>query len=150
LGEDLYSEEEKKMVFETRKILEDPEIKVSATCVRVPVLRAHAVSMNVSFQKGVSLEKARFLLEKAPNVTYYDQKPFATPHIASYQENIFVSRLRVDQTCPNTLELFAVGDQLLKGAALNAWQIACLLFKKKWLPTLRKEEKSQNEAFLQL
>lgn len=127
LKENRYCEEEIKMVLETQKILEDKNIKVSATCVRVPILRAHSISMNVEFEKDISLDKAYNLLKKSPNLIIFEdfeKNRFATPFDATQKKETFVSRLRLDPTQKNTLELWAVGDQLLKGAALNGYQIA--------------------------
>ena len=127
IEKNLYSEEEIKMAKETSKILNDPDIKVTATCVRVPVFRAHSIALNVEFHDSISVEKAYNLLNKAPNIKIADDfsnNKFATPLEASGKKDIFVSRIREDITQKNTLELWAVGDQLLKGAALNAFQIA--------------------------
>lgn len=122
-----YVEEELKMLHETRKILEDETIQVSATCVRVPVLRAHSVSANVEFHKPFSLEQIYTALQNVPGLTLFEDRKanrFATPLDATGKHEIFCGRFRVDPSQPNTLEFWAVGDQLLKGAALNAVQIA--------------------------
>ena len=128
LNNDRYSEEEAKMANETKKILEDDNIKVTATCVRVPVLRAHSISLNVEFlKKDITLKKAYELLKNSPNVKILDNfsdNKFATPFDATKKIQTYVSRIRLDLTQKNTLELWTVGDQLLKGAALNAYQIA--------------------------
>lgn len=127
LKENRYCEEEIKMLLETQKILEDKNIKVTATCVRVPILRAHSISMNVEFEKDISLKEAYYLLKKSPNLTIFEdfeKNRFATPFDATKKKETFVSRLRLDPTQKNTIELWAVGDQLLKGAALNGYQIA--------------------------
>lgn len=127
LKENRYCEEEIKMNLETQKILEDENIKVTATCVRVPILRAHSISMNVEFEKDLSLENAYSLLRNSSNVIIFEdfeKNRFATPFDATKKNETFVSRLRLDPTQKNTLELWAVGDQLLKGAALNGYQIA--------------------------
>lgn len=130
LNEEGYAEEEVKMVLETRKILEDDQIQVSATCVRVPVLRAHSEALNVEFHKPISKPQALALISKAPGVTLLEdwkQNRFPMPSDATLKESIFCGRVRVDRTQANTLEMFVVGDQLLKGAALNSLQILELL-----------------------
>lgn len=129
IEENKQSQEEKEIIAETEKIL-GQELLISPTCVRVPVLRAHAISANIKFKKRVNLKKAIALLEKAPGIKLFEnleKNEFATPLMATEQESIYVSRLRQDLTEPNTLEMWIVGDQLLKGAALNALQIAQLL-----------------------
>ncbi len=127
LHESGYSDEERKMLFETRKILEDDSIQLSATCVRVPVLRAHSISANVEFHHPVILEEAREAIASMPGVKLledYGQNRFPTPSDATEKEEIYCGRVRLDPSQANTLELWCVGDQLLKGAALNAVQIA--------------------------
>jgi len=127
-----YVEEEMKMVHETHKILEDDSIRISATCVRVPILRAHSMALNVEFHSPLSKEKAYELLKKAPGITILEdrnQNRFPMPIDASAQDSVFCGRIREDSTQANTLELWVVGDQLLKGAALNAVQIAEALIK---------------------
>lgn len=121
VDDNLYSEEEQKMVHETHKILHDTSIRVSATCVRVPILRAHSIALNVEFKKELSMQKAQELLKSAPGLIYIDSP---TPHDATEQYSVFCGRLRKDLYNPNTIDLWVVGDQLLKGAALNAVQIA--------------------------
>ncbi len=127
IDESGYSDEERKMRFETRKILEDDSIQLSATCVRVPVLRAHSISANIEFHKELSLDAAREAIASMPGVKLLEDfvnNRFPTPSDASEKEEIYCGRLRLDPSQPNTLELWCVGDQLLKGAALNAVQIA--------------------------
>lgn len=122
-----YVEEELKMLYETRKILEDDAIQVSATCVRVPVLRAHSVAANVEFRKPFSLDQVYATLKTVPGLKVFEHREtnrFATPMDATGKEEVFCGRFRIDPSQPNTLEFWAVGDQLLKGAALNAVQIA--------------------------
>lgn len=122
-----YVEEELKMAFETRKILEDEQIQVSATCVRVPVLRAHSVSANVEFHHPFALEEVYAALSDVAGIKLFEdrsQNRFATPFDATGKDEVLCGRLRIDPTQPNTLEFWAVGDQLRKGAALNAVQIA--------------------------
>ncbi len=127
LHENGYVEEEMKMLHETRKILEDDSIQVSATCVRVPVLRAHSVAANVEFKKPFSIEKVYAALQDVPGIKLFEDRSanrFATPVDATGKNEVFCGRFRLDPSQPNTLEFWAVGDQLLKGAALNAVQIA--------------------------
>ncbi len=122
-----YVEEELKMLYETRKILEDDSIQVSATCVRVPVLRAHSLSANVEFQKPFTLDAVYEILQTVPGLKIFEDRDanrFATPVDATGKNEVFCGRFRIDPSQPNTLEFWAVGDQLLKGAALNAVQIA--------------------------
>ena len=123
LHKDFYLEEERKIHFEVRKILQDETLKISATCVRVPVLRAHALSANIEFHDSVDLEKAEADLHSMPGLIF-SQDRFPTPHDATGKNEVFCGRLRIDPSQQNTLEFWAVGDQLLKGAALNAVQIA--------------------------
>lgn len=127
-----YSKEEMKMVNETRKMLHAPEIMLSCTSVRVPVLRAHSESLNAEFEKPVTPDEARAILAKAPGVTLVDDPAsnrYPMPVDASGQGNVLVGRIRQDISQPGGrgLDLFVAGDQLLKGAALNAVQIAELL-----------------------
>lgn len=123
LGTDGYVEEERKIRIETQKILEDDTIKIAATCVRVPVLRSHAESINAEFHHPISSIEARLLLEKAPGVLLFDNP---TPQDASHRKEVLCGRIREDLSQKNTLDLWIVGDQLLKGAAWNALQIAQL------------------------
>jgi aspartate-semialdehyde dehydrogenase len=133
LNEEGYSEEEVKMLEETRKILEDDSIWVNATCVRVPILRAHSEALNITFSQQVSVEEAYEVLKEAPGLTILEDRSsnrFPMPSDASGQDNVFCGRIRKDPSFPNTLDLWVVGDQLLKGAALNAVQIAELFLGK--------------------
>jgi aspartate-semialdehyde dehydrogenase len=130
LLENGYCEEEIKMVRETHKIMGDPSIRINATCVRVPVLRAHSEALNIEFHRDVSVEEAYAVLKKAPGLVIHEDRAhnrWATPVDASGQDPVLVGRLRKDLSQPNTLDLWLVSDQLLKGAALNAVQIAELL-----------------------
>jgi aspartate-semialdehyde dehydrogenase len=125
-----YVEEEIKMVRETHKILGDSSIRINATCVRVPVLRAHSEALNIEFAQDVSPEDAYRVLRTAPGVEVFEDRAknrWATPIDASGRDPVLVGRLRRDLSQPNTLDLWLVSDQLLKGAALNAVQIAELL-----------------------
>jgi aspartate-semialdehyde dehydrogenase len=123
-----YSEEEMKMVFETKKIMSDESIGVSPTCVRVPVVNGHSESVHARFARPLSVEEARTLLAKAPGVVL-DARPHAPgahpqPIHASGRDEVFVGRLRKDFADPHALNMWVVSDNLLKGAALNAVQIA--------------------------
>jgi aspartate-semialdehyde dehydrogenase len=134
LNEEGYAEEEVKMLEETRKILEDDQIQVNAMCVRVPVLRAHSEALNMTFSREVSVEEAYEVLKVAPGLKILEDKAqnrFPMPIDASGQDDVFCGRIRKDLSLPNTLDLWVVGDQLLKGAALNAVQIAELILRKK-------------------
>lgn len=127
MTEEKYNEEELKVIEEMRKILKEPYLPMAVTCVRVPVLRAHSASINVEFKEGVTADKARDILKQAPGVTLledWENNRFPMPSDASLQESVFVGRIREDKSQKNTLDLWVVGDQLLKGAALNAIQIA--------------------------
>ena len=113
--------------MESRRILEDDSIAVSATCVRVPVLRAHSLSANVEFRRPFTLAQIYDAIQTMPGIKLFENRTanrFATPHDATGKDEIFCGRFRIDQSQPNTLEFWAVGDQLRKGAALNAVQIA--------------------------
>ncbi len=123
------TKEEWKMVVETRKIL-DPNIAVNATCVRVPVFVSHSESINVEFERPVSVDEARAALAAAPGVVVYDQREpggYITPVEATGEDATYVSRLRKDPTVANGLSFWCVSDNLRKGAALNAVQIAEVL-----------------------
>jgi aspartate-semialdehyde dehydrogenase len=131
-----YCEEEMKMVNETRKIFGDQNIRISATCVRVPVLRAHSEAINLEFETPFAPEKAREILSQAPGVKLVEDwqaNHFPMPIAASGQDDILVGRIRQDISHPCGLELWLCGDQIRKGAALNAIQIAELLVEKSLL-----------------
>lgn len=126
-----YCEEEIKMVKETRKIFHDDGIRVTATCVRVPVLRAHSEALNVEFSREVSSEEIYETLRGAEGVEIFEdrsQNRWPMPLDVSGKDPVLVGRVRRDQSQPNTLDLWVVGDQIRKGAALNAVQIAEKLF----------------------
>ncbi|MDH4225313.1 MAG: aspartate-semialdehyde dehydrogenase [Deltaproteobacteria bacterium] len=130
LLENGYCEEEMKMVNETRKIMGDESLRVTATCVRVPVLRAHSETLNIEFPQDVSPQQAYDVLKTAPGLEIFEERQanrWATPADASGRDPVLVGRIRRDISQPNTLDLWLVSDQLLKGAALNAVQIAELL-----------------------
>ena len=127
-----YTKEEMKLQNEARKIMSLPGLLASATCVRVPVLRAHSVSINAEFEKPVSVEKAREVLSRAPGLDLMDDpanKIYPMPILSSGRDNCAVGRIRKDIAFENGLAFWVVGDQLLKGAALNAIQIAEELLK---------------------
>ena len=127
-----YTKEELKMLNETRKMLHDDSIQISCTCVRVPVLRAHSESLNLEFAEEITPEEARAILAAAPGVTVVDDpanKVYPMPVDATEQYNILAGRIRQDisRNDRRGLDIFVSGDQVLKGAALNAVQIAELL-----------------------
>jgi aspartate-semialdehyde dehydrogenase len=132
VGPNGYNFEEMKMLLETRKIFHDPEILVTATCVRVPVLRAHSESINIEFHEPVTEDEVRQILATAPGVRVVDDRArnyFPMPLDASDQNDVLVGRIRSDMSQPGGcgIEMFVCGDQIRKGAALNAIQIAELL-----------------------
>jgi aspartate-semialdehyde dehydrogenase len=134
--EDGYTKEEWKMLAETKKIL-DPKIKLTATCVRVPVFVGHSESVNIEFAKPISPEEAREILRNAPGISVIDKREpggYITPVEAAGEFDTFVSRIREDATVPNGLAMWIVSDNLLKGAALNAVQIAEAMIAGKMLP----------------
>jgi aspartate-semialdehyde dehydrogenase len=125
-----YCEEELKMRNETRKIMDLPDLRLSATCVRVPVLRAHSEAVNIEFSEPFPVEEARALLAVAPGVELIEDfgaNRFPMPTDVTGRDPVAVGRIRQDLSEPNALELWLCGDQIRKGAALNAIQIAELL-----------------------
>jgi aspartate-semialdehyde dehydrogenase len=125
-----WTSEELKVRNESRKILGIPELKVSATCVRVPVVTTHSLAVHATFQDPVSVEQARAVLMEAPSVVVVDDPEsmeFPTPVDSVGTDPTFVGRLRQALDFPNTLDLFVCGDNLRKGAALNTAQIAELV-----------------------
>ncbi|HEY9847799.1 MAG TPA: aspartate-semialdehyde dehydrogenase, partial [Candidatus Caenarcaniphilales bacterium] len=125
-----YCAEEMKMVNETRKIFNSPELKVTATCIRVPVLRAHSEAINLEFDQPFKVSQAREILGQAPGVEVVEDwqaNYFPMPIDASGRDAVLVGRIRQDISHPCGLELWLSGDQIRKGAALNAVQIAELL-----------------------
>jgi len=136
LNEQGYCEEEMKMVNETRKIFRAPQLRISATCVRVPVLRAHSEAINLEFEQPMLVAKAKELLANAPGVRLVEDwqaNYFPMPIDASGRDEVLVGRIRQDLSHPSSLELWLSGDQIRKGAALNAVQIAELLVARNWL-----------------
>ncbi len=129
IGSDGYNVEEAKMIHETRKIFGAPDLAITATCIRVPVLRAHSESINLTFAEPIDEAEARAILSAAPGVAVVDDRAanrFPMPIEASGRDEVLVGRIRRDVSQPDGrgLELFVCGDQLRKGAALNAVQIA--------------------------
>lgn len=127
-----YNEEEMKMVRETRKIFHDDKITVSPTCVRVPIYRAHSEAIHLELTNPVDVQAVREALAKAPGVTIVDDRKenrFPMPLEVSGKDDVFVGRIREDLDNKNGINLFCCGDQLLKGAALNAVQIAEVLIR---------------------
>ncbi len=135
-----YCEEEMKMVNETRKIFGESDLKITAICVRVPVLRAHSEAINLEFKEPFSVAQAREIIANSPGVQLmedWQKNYFPMPIDASGKDDVLVGRIRQDISHPNGLELWICGDQIRKGAALNAVQIAELLMDKSWLNQTR-------------
>ena len=131
--EDGFTKEEWKMMAETKKIL-DPKIKLTATCVRVPVFIGHSEAVNVEFEEPLSADEARDILREAPGILVIDKHEpggYATPHEAAGEDATYISRIREDMTVENGLAFWCVSDNLRKGAALNAVQIAEVLVNRK-------------------
>ncbi len=136
LNEQGYCQEEMKMVQETRKIFASSDLRISATCVRVPVLRAHSEAINLEFADPFPVGKAKAILQDAPGVEVredWEKNYFPMPNEATGCDEVFVGRIRQDISHPCGLELWLSGDQIRKGAALNAVQIAELLVKENLL-----------------
>lgn len=131
-----YTKEEMKMVKETVKIMEDKNIRVTATTVRIPVMGGHSESVNVAFDNEFELKDVRSILEQAPGVIVVDDPTnaqYPMPKDAHERDEVFVGRLRRDETQEKTLNMWIVADNLRKGAATNAVQIAEYLHTKKWI-----------------
>jgi aspartate-semialdehyde dehydrogenase len=129
------TKEEWKMVAETKKIL-DPKIKLTATCVRVPVFIGHSEAVNIEFVDPISADEAREILSRAPGCLVIDRREdggYITPHEAAGEDATYISRIRDDPTIDNGINLWVVSDNLRKGAALNAVQIAEVLANRGWL-----------------
>ncbi|HHJ00946.1 MAG TPA: aspartate-semialdehyde dehydrogenase, partial [Candidatus Aerophobetes bacterium] len=125
-----YTEEEMKLVNETRKIMEDESIAITATCVRVPVFNSHSEAVTLETEEKISVEEVRKILSRAPGVTVEDspgQEIYPLPIKAAGRDEVFVGRIREDLSSPNGINMWIVADNLRKGAALNAVQIAELL-----------------------
>ena len=130
-SEDGYTKEELKMTNETKKIL-DTRIELSATCVRIPVLVSHSESVNIEFEQEFSLDKIKDILNNAPGCSVIDKREnggYATPIDAAGKNETFISRIRVDKTKKNCINLWIVSDNLLRGAALNSVEIAEAIIK---------------------
>jgi aspartate-semialdehyde dehydrogenase len=129
------TKEEWKMVAETKKIL-DPKIKLTATCVRVPVFIGHSEAVNIEFEKPISANEARDILAHSPGCLVIDRREpggYITPHEAAGEDATYISRIREDPTIENGINLWCVSDNLRKGAALNAVQIAEVVANRGWL-----------------
>jgi aspartate-semialdehyde dehydrogenase len=138
--EDGYTREEWKMVAETKKIL-DPRIKLTATCVRVPVFIGHSEAVNIEFEQPITADEARDILRAAPGVLVIDKhepRGYITPYECAGEDATYVSRIREDATVENGLVLWCVSDNLRKGAALNAVQIAECLINRKLIQAKKK------------
>jgi aspartate-semialdehyde dehydrogenase len=136
-GGDDYTTEERKVIAESRKILGLPELRITATCARVPVMNCHSEAINVETQRDLSPDECRELLANAPGVVVEDDPatgryPMATQ--VAGRDEVFVGRIRRDESNPRTLNLWVVGDNLRKGAATNAIQVAELLLERGLLP----------------
>jgi aspartate-semialdehyde dehydrogenase len=138
--EDGYTKEEWKMVAETKKML-DPKIKLTATCVRVPVFVGHSEAVNVEFENPITADEARDILRSAPGCLVIDKREdggYVTPYEAAGEDATYISRIREDATVENGLQMWVVSDNLRKGAALNAVQIAEVLINRKLIEAKRK------------
>ena len=138
--EDGYTKEEWKMMAETKKIL-DPKIKLTATCVRVPVFVGHSEAVNIEFENPISADEARDILRNAPGCLVIDKREpggYVTPYEAAGEDATYISRIREDATVENGLQMWVVSDNLRKGAALNAVQIAECLINRKLIQAKRK------------
>ncbi|MCZ2357100.1 MAG: aspartate-semialdehyde dehydrogenase [Bacteroidia bacterium] len=121
-----YTREETKIIQESRKILNHPNLAITATAVRVPVVGGHSESVNISLEKPISIDNLRAALENFPGVVVYDnpqEKKYPMPIMAHQKNDVFVGRIRIDESEPNTFNLWIVADNLRKGAATNAVQI---------------------------
>ena len=137
--DDGFTKEEWKMVAETKKIL-DPKIKLVATCVRVPVFISHSEAVNIEFESELSADEAREILREAPGCLVVDKREpggYVTPHEAAGEDATYISRIREDPTVDNGLVMWVVSDNLRKGAALNAVQIAEVLVNRKLIQPKR-------------
>jgi len=138
--DDGFTREEWKMVAETKKIL-DPKIKVVATCVRVPVFIGHSEAVTIEFENPITADEARDILHRAPGCLVIDKREpggYVTPHEAAGEDATYISRIREDPTVENGLVLWCVSDNLRKGAALNAIQIAEVLINRKLIEAKKK------------
>lgn len=134
--DNLYTKEEMKMVNETQKIFNDKNIKITATCVRVPVFRSHSEAVNIEFEHDLDLAEMRKAIDNFPGVQMLDnlaEQEYPMPLYTSDKNDCYVGRLRRDESQPNTFNLWVVGDQIRKGAALNTLQIAEVMIEKGWI-----------------
>jgi len=134
--DNLYTKEEMKMVNETQKIFDDYDMKITATTVRVPVYRSHSESVNIEFEHDLDLKEMAAAIDRFPGVQMLDnpaEQLYPMPLYTSEKNDCYVGRLRRDETQPNTFNLWVVGDQIRKGAALNTLQIAEVMIKKGWI-----------------
>ena len=134
--DNLYTKEEMKMVNETRKILEDYDMKITATTVRVPVYRSHSESVNVELEKDLDLAAIKDAISKFPGVQLQDDPQnqiYPMPIYTSDKNDVYVGRLRRDESAENSFNMWVVGDQIRKGAALNTLQIAETMIKNGWI-----------------
>lgn len=134
--DNLYTKEEMKMVNETQKIFDDKNIKITATCVRVPVFRSHSEAVNIEFEHDLDLAEMRKAIDNFPGVQMLDnlaEQEYPMPLYTSDKNDCYVGRLRRDESQPNTFNLWVVGDQIRKGAALNTLQIAEVMIRNNWL-----------------
>jgi len=133
--DNLYTKEEMKMVNETQKIFDDYDMKITATTVRVPVYRSHSESVNIEFEHDLDLKEMAAAIDRFPGVQMLDnpaEQLYPMPLYTSEKNDCYVGRLRRDETQPNTFNLWVVGDQIRKGAALNTLQIAEVMIEKGW------------------
>jgi aspartate-semialdehyde dehydrogenase len=140
LKEDGHFSEELKMVHETRKMFHAPDLLISATCVRVPVMVGHSETINVDLTYPMTPEEARDVLRRAPGVTVIDDTAhhgYPTPLDAAGKDDVYVGRIRPDTSNPRGLAMWVVGDNLRKGAALNAVQVFELVARNGWLAGAR-------------
>jgi aspartate-semialdehyde dehydrogenase len=138
--EDGYTKEEWKMMVETKKIL-DPKIKLTATCVRVPVFVGHSEAVNIEFEQPITADEAREILRNAPGCLVIDKREpggYVTPYECVGEDATYISRIREDATIENGLQMWVVSDNLRKGAALNAIQIAECLINRKLIQAKRR------------
>jgi aspartate-semialdehyde dehydrogenase len=138
--DDGYTKEEWKMVVETKKII-DPKIKLTATCVRVPVFVGHSEAVNIEFEQPITADEAREILRNAPGCLVIDKREsdgYVTPYECVGEDATYISRIREDATIENGLQIWVVSDNLRKGAALNAVQIAECLINRKLIQAKRR------------
>ena len=134
--DNLYTKEEMKMINETQKIMEDYDMRITATTVRVPVYRSHSESVNIEFEHDLELADVIKAIEAFPGVQMLDnpqEQEYPMPLYTSDKDDCFIGRLRRDESNPNTFNLWVVGDQIRKGAALNTLQIAETMIKNGWI-----------------